>query len=106
MLEKLKITNSDQKGFFKEAVGVAEQAANAAFDVEKLKLAASHVVEDKMADARRMIKKGRYAAEDLVDDTAHRIKHEPFRSVGIACGVGFGLGIFAGWLVTSRFKRH
>ena len=100
MLGQIKEKNSDQKGFFKEAVGAAGQVAQAAFDLEKLKVAASHAVEDGVADAKRMIKKGRYAAEDLMDESAHRIKHDPFMSVGITFGVGLGLGIFAGWLVT------
>ncbi len=105
MSEQVKETTTNQKGFFTEALGVAEQVAQTAFDVEKLKETASHVVEDGMTDAKRMIKKGRYAAEDLMDDTAHLIKHDPFRSVGITFGVGFGLGIFAGWLVTHRTQE-
>lgn len=50
-------------------------------------------------DAKRMAKRGLYAAEDLVDDTAHRIKKDPWLSVGVTFGVGMGLGVMLGWLV-------
>ena len=105
MSEQLKEVNTEIKGPFEGVINVAEQVAKTAFNVEKLKVAASHAVEDGMTEAKRMIKKGRYAAEDMVDDTAHRIKHDPFRWVGIMFGAGLGLGIFAGWLVTYRSMK-
>ena len=51
-----------------------------------------------------MVKRGRYAAEDIVEDTAHMIKHDPFRSVGVAFGIGFGLGAILGLLVACKSK--
>ena len=103
MREQLNKTEEKPARFFNGAIDKAEKLAETALDVERLKIAATHAVEDKVAEAKRMIKKGRYAAEDMVDDTAHMIKHDPFRSVGITFGVGFGLGIFAGWLMTHKF---
>jgi ElaB/YqjD/DUF883 family membrane-anchored ribosome-binding protein len=105
MSQSLKEMNTGNKGPFKGAVSVAEKVAKAAFDVEKLKVTASHAVEDGMAEAKRMVKKGRYAAEDMVEDTAHRIKQDPFRWVGVMFGAGLGLGIFAGWLFTYRAMK-
>ncbi len=105
MSEQINETINNEKGFFGKTVGVVEDVAKAGYDVEKFKVRAAHAVEDGMAQAKRLVKKGEYAADDLMDDTAHLIKHEPFRSVGVTFGVGVGLGIFAGWLLTRRTKH-
>ena len=97
-------TTTNKDGFFTGAIKTAEQIAHVGLTVEKLKENASHVIEDGIADAKRMVKKGRYAAEDLVDDTAHYIKKDPFRSVGVTFGVGFGLGAIVGLLVAYKAK--
>lgn len=98
-------TKVEGKGIIKGAVDVAEKAAKTAYDIEKMKIAATQAVEEGVSKAKRMIKKGRYAAEDLVEDTAHHIKREPFRSVGIMFGTGLGLGILAGCLITYRSMK-
>jgi len=51
-----------------------------------------------MTEARRLAKRGRYAAEDLVDEASYRIKRDPLRSVAITLAVGLGVGALAGWL--------
>ncbi len=106
MRQELRTTDEKPARFFEGAIGKAEKLAETALDVERLKVAATHAVEDKVTDAKRMIKKGRYAAEDLVDDTAYKIKREPFRAVGITFGVGFGLGILAGALITDGHQKR
>ena len=106
MREQLNKTEVKPARFFNGAIDKAEKLAETALDVERLKIAATHAVEDKITEAKRMIKKGRYAAEDMVDDTAHMIKQDPFRSVGITFGVGFGLGVVVGWVVTHRFHKN
>ena len=106
MSEQLKETTNNEKGFFGVAVGVAENAVRqAGVGVEELKTKASHTVEEGFAEAKRLAKEGERAAEGLMNDTAHLIKHEPLRSVGITFGVGLGLGIFAGWLLTRGTKN-
>ena len=104
MLEQTTETTSD-RGILRKAVGAAGQAARMAVKVEGLKERASHLYEDTLVDARRMAKKGRHAAEDLVDDTAYRIKKQPLRSVGITFGVGLGLGMLTGWMMGRNIQR-
>ena len=91
-------------GVIKEVLNTAAQFAGVGRKVEELKENASHFVEDGINDAKRMVKRGRYAAEDIVEDTAHMIKHDPFRSVGVAFGIGFGLGAILGLLVAYKSK--
>ncbi len=68
----------------------------------RLKAAASHAVEDAVTEAKRFAKRSRYAAEDLVEDAAHSIKHNPLRSVGLGVAIGLGTGALAVWLATHK----
>ena len=52
--------------------------------------------------AKRAVKKGLAATEDLVDDTAYRIKKHPLQSVGVTFGIGLGAGILIGWLARRK----
>lgn len=83
-----------------------EKGVQPELDAKKLKEMASNAIEDGIIDAHRMIKKGRYAAEDLIDDTEHHIKHDPWRSVGVTFGVGFGLGAIVGLLMARKSTRN
>ena len=102
---KQQVINGKSDGFLRGALTAVEQAAMASLKVEKLKERASHVIEDGIVDAKRLAKRGRYAAEDLVEDTAHRIKKDPWPAVGITFGIGLGLGVVMGLLVASRFRK-
>lgn len=92
------------EGFLKEALNTAAQVAQAGLKVEELKAQASHALEDGMVEAKRMAQRGRYAAEDLLDNTAHRIKQDPLRSAGITLGIGFALGAVVGLLLANKSK--
>ncbi len=99
------LEKTDNKtSFFKGAIHAAKEVAKTGVKVERLKEKASHLMEDGMIDVKRMAKRGRYAAEDLVDDTAHRIKKDPWLSVGVTFGVGIGLGVMLGWLVGHKTR--
>ena len=92
------VLETKKEGLFNGAINAVELAAKTGLKVERLKERAAVAIEDGMVDARRMVKRGRYAAEDLVDDTAHLIKKDPWASVGITFGAGLGLGVLVGWL--------
>ncbi|HQZ96838.1 MAG TPA: hypothetical protein PLP21_11015 [Pyrinomonadaceae bacterium] len=102
--EALKTDN--RKSNFNKLIGVAEQAARVKLGVDELKVKAEHMIDDAVTDAKRLAKKGRYAAEDLIDDTEYMIKKAPMRSVGITFAAGVGLGLFAGWFITHQIDRH
>ena len=98
-----------ENGLLAKGLHVAENIAKAGYKVEKLKARANHAVEDGTVAAKRLVKRGRYAAEDLRDETVHRIKRDPFRSVLITFGVGIGLGsllgVAAGRLLAGSCSR-
>ncbi len=100
------IIESKGDGLLNGFVHTAGQVAKAGLKVEEIKEKVTHAIEDGMVDARRMVKRGRYAAEDLVEDTAHRIKKDPWASVGITFGVGVVFGATIGWLLGHRAKEQ
>lgn len=54
--------------------------------------------------AQRMIRRGREAGEDYLDETTHYVKHHPWQSVGIAAGVGAFVGLLFGWICSRACK--
>ena len=62
------------------------------------KILAEDLLETGKRKAHRVIKKGREAGEDYLDDTTHYIKHHPWQSIGLALGVGLSLGFLSGFL--------
>jgi ElaB/YqjD/DUF883 family membrane-anchored ribosome-binding protein len=64
----------------------------------------SRVLDDGMTEAKRLIKKSRYRAADVLDETTYRIKRDPLRSVAVTFGIGIGVGMLTGWLVARNGK--
>jgi ElaB/YqjD/DUF883 family membrane-anchored ribosome-binding protein len=75
-----------------------EQLSQVGAEAAKLKEKAAQVMDESAETARRALRRGRYAAEDMVDETEYLIKRQPFESVAITFGVGLGLGALIGWL--------
>jgi len=61
--------------------------------VNKAKAAVSDKIEDGKLAAERLLKRGRYAVEDGIDQTLHKIKRSPVSSIALAftAGAVFGL---------------
>lgn len=100
------VLDAKNEGFLNGVVHTAGQVAKAGLQVDRLKDKVTNAFEDGMVDARRMVKRGRYAAEDLIEDTTHKIKKEPWASVGITFGVGVVFGATIGWLVGHKCKAE
>ena len=99
-------TTSESMGASAVLTGIkmAGKAVRLREGAEELKERVNEVFEDALTDAKRMAKKGRYAAEDLIDDAEYKIKKAPFRSVSLTFAAGMGVGLFAG-LFVSRLAR-
>ena len=59
-------------------------------------------LEDGVRSARRAVKQGRYAVEDIIEDAQHAVKQKPFGAVGIAFAAGILAGGVATWLGFRR----
>jgi ElaB/YqjD/DUF883 family membrane-anchored ribosome-binding protein len=85
----------------KRATGIAirtgAQIAKAGCEVFQFKSALSEAASEPLATAKRMMRRGQFAAEDLRDEMALAIRKQPFKTIGIALGVGFGIGLLIGW---------
>lgn len=95
---------NDKRSLLGKAVKVGGRVMEAGAEASRLKVRATHAVEDAVTEARRLAKRSRYAAEDLVDDAQYRIKRDPLLSVAITFAVGLGVGVLAGWLA-GRSRR-
>jgi hypothetical protein len=68
---------SEKTSFLDKAVHIGEQVVEMG---DEAKTAASHAFEDAVTGAKRFAKRSRYAAEDVMEDAAHRVKRDPLRS--------------------------
>jgi len=96
---------NDKSNLLGKARHVGERLMEVGSEVSRLKTEASQAVEDAVTEAKRLAKRSRYAAEDLIDDAAHHIKHEPLRSVAMGLAIGFGLGALAVWIATRNARE-
>ena len=90
---------NEKNSFLDKAVHIGEQLVEIG---DEAKNAASHAFEDAVTGTKRFAKRSRYATEDLMEDAAHRVKRDPFRSVGIGLAVGLGIGALVMWMATSN----
>jgi len=99
------MAEDEKKSLLGKAVHAGERVVELGAEAARLKVRASHAVEDTMLEARRLAKRGRYAAEDFIDEAEYRIKRDPLRSLAVTFAVGLGIGALAGWL-TGRSGRR
>ena len=93
---------NDKRGLLAKA---RERLMEVGGDVSRLKTEATQAVEDRVVAARRLAKRSRYAAEDLIDDAAHRVKRDPLRAVAMGLAIGFGMGALAVWLAIRNARE-
>ena len=70
-------------------------------EAERMKAEITERIEDGVNAARRAAKHGYRVAEDLVDDTTHRIKRDPLRVLAVC----FAAGVATGWLLLPHRTR-
>jgi ElaB/YqjD/DUF883 family membrane-anchored ribosome-binding protein len=80
------------------AAGTAAKLAHLTAKAAEGKMLAEDLVEIAKRKAQRIVRQGREAGEDYLDETTHYIKHHPWQSVGIAAGLGIGLGFLCGFI--------
>src|SRR5215510_3480901 len=97
---------NEKSSLLDKATHFGERLVQAGGDAARLKSVASHAVEDAVTEAKRFAKRGRYAAEDFIDDAAHRVKRDPFRSVALGFAIGFSLGVFVILRRPPRIARN
>jgi ElaB/YqjD/DUF883 family membrane-anchored ribosome-binding protein len=74
-------------------------------EVKRVKEVVAGAVDNGVVAAKRAVKQGRRAAEDLVDDAEYRIKQRPFSALGVTFGIGVGLGAAIGVLLARNGRN-
>jgi hypothetical protein len=64
------------------------------------KKAMARTVTDFVGTARRVVKRGRFAVEDLMDEAAHTVKQRPLQIVVFTFGLALGAGALFGWIAS------
>jgi ElaB/YqjD/DUF883 family membrane-anchored ribosome-binding protein len=64
------------------------------------------VVDEQVRSARRAIRKGKYAAEDLADEVRLEARRNPLQTVGVALGIGAIAGLIAGLALRGAPRRR
>ena len=82
--------------------GAAFKLAHLSAKAAEGKMLAEDLVEIGKRKAQRVVRKGFETGEDYLDESKRYIKHNPWRSVGLALGVGLTLGFLSGLLT----RRH
>ena len=96
---------NEKNGLLGKAMHVGERLVEAGSEATRLKTAASHAVADAVTQAKRLAKRTRYLAEDLTEDAAHRVKHDPLGSVGLGFAIGLGIDALAVWTATRNARE-
>ena len=96
---------NEKSGLLGKAMHVGERLMEVGGEAARMKTAASHAVEDAVTEGKRLAKRSRYAAEDLMEDAAHRVKRDPLRSVTLGVAIGLGVGALAVWVATHNTKE-
>ena len=91
---------NEKNSLIAKAMHVGERLVELRDEASRLKTAASHAVEDAVTETKRFARRGRYAAEDLMEDAAHRVKRDPLRSVAFGFAIGLSIGALVVWVAT------
>ena len=68
---------------------------------DRARAAVSDKIEDGKMAAERLLKRGRYAVEDSVEERIHQIRRKPLKAVAVA----FTSGMVVGFLVSCLRKK-
>ena len=74
-------------------------------EVKRVKEVVVDAVDNGIVAAKRAVKQGRRAAEDLVDDAEYRVKQHPLSALGVSFGIGIGLGAAVGVLLARNGRN-
>lgn len=71
-------------------------------DSAKIPSLVTDMMEDGARCAKRTVRRGRYAAEDVIEEAEHAIKRRPFQTMGWVFAAGVVVGGFLTWFGVRR----
>jgi ElaB/YqjD/DUF883 family membrane-anchored ribosome-binding protein len=94
-----------QTEMLKKTVKAGSKAIELGVEAERMKQTLAHSVEDGLLEAKRALKRGRYAAAEAFDDATYRVKQNPWRALALTLGLGFSLGALTSLLIQRAAAR-
>jgi hypothetical protein len=95
-------SSENRRWVMKGAVSCALKAgtglAKAGYEIVRLRSTITNAALAPVTSARRRLRKGAYAIEDVADKIALTIRRQPVKSISITFGIAFGLGLALGWV--------
>jgi ElaB/YqjD/DUF883 family membrane-anchored ribosome-binding protein len=79
-------------------VNAAQRVVQLSHDARALESVADEAIEDGVRAARRAVRRGTAAPEDVGDEALYYVKRQPFKAITIAAGAGAIVGIVIGVL--------
>jgi len=88
------------------AENILEKAdAQVAASIHRLSRASSAMadaIDEGVGVVKRAVKRSGDVAEELMDDTAQRVKRHPIETMAATFGLGLVAGVFIGWIISRK----
>ncbi len=78
------------------------QIAESIHRLSRASTAIADAIDEGAGVIKRAVKRSGDVAEELMDDTAQRVKRHPMETMAMTFGVGLVAGVVVGWLIGRR----
>jgi len=98
-----KTTEAEKPSVADRVVDAARHAVHVSHEAHAVKSLAEDEIEDGVRATRRAVRRATERLENIKDEGIHYVKRQPLKTVAMVAGVGFMVGLAAGW-VAARFS--
>ncbi len=78
------------------------QVAASIHKLTRASAAMADVIDESVGVIKRAVKRSGDVAEELMDDTAQRVKRHPVETMAATFGLGLVAGVFIGWMMSRK----
>ena len=78
---------------------IGDQIEDTAQKASQAVSAAADALEESVITARRMAKRGKYAAMEFLEDTRKHVKLRPIETIAVTFAAGIATGAAIGWMM-------
>jgi ElaB/YqjD/DUF883 family membrane-anchored ribosome-binding protein len=78
------------------------QVAASIHRLSRASSAMADAIDESVGVIKRAVKRSGDVAEELMDDTAQRVKRHPVETMAATFGLGLVAGVFIGWMISRK----
>jgi hypothetical protein len=78
------------------------QVAASIHNLSRASAAMADAIDEGVGVIKRVVKRSGDVAEELLDDTAQRVKRHPVETMAATFGLGLVTGVFIGWMISRK----